>query len=141
YAAGIRAAGQARSLHAPHAVAEHLTRALRAAAEAGIDVPATLYQTRGWAHETLGDLDHARADYTTALDLARAGRDRDQEWQALAALGFLWTSADYSQALPYFDAALALARELGDATKIAHSLNRVGNWQVNNEQAQAALAL
>ena len=56
-------------------------------------------------------------------------------------LGFAWLARDYARAGTFFEQALALAEELGDARLIAHSLNRVGNWHVNLDEPGRGLEL
>ena len=74
-----------------------------------------------------------------AIAASRATGDRSEEWDGLMALGSLWLSRDYKEAGAYFQDALTLARTLGDPRRIAHSLNRVGNWQLNTGQQPEAL--
>jgi tetratricopeptide (TPR) repeat protein len=75
------------------------------------------------------------------VELARvsAAADRTPEWQALLDLGFLWASRDYAQSRDYYQQSLELARQAGDRTALAHSLNRLGNWHLNVEQPLEAL--
>ena len=67
--------------------------------------------------------------------------DRDAEWQGLLDLGFVWLARDYARAGIFFEQSLALAEALGDVHKIAHSLNRVGNWHVNLDEPGRGLEL
>ena len=62
---------------------------------------------------------HAETDYRAALEAARGDGDRDAEWQGLLDLGFVWLARDYARAGIFFEQALALAEELGDASLIA----------------------
>jgi DNA-binding CsgD family transcriptional regulator len=125
-------------MDSPRAAVEHLTRAIRAADALGLPVQPDLYRSRGLASETIGDFGGARADHEAVLTAARLANDRPREWQALLDLGFLWASRDYGTAGGYFDAALTLAREIGDANRLARSLNRVGNWHLNTGSAEVA---
>ena len=88
-----------------------------------------------------GDAPAAITDARTALDFAHQAGDRRAEWQALIDLGLYWAGRDYARAEPCLDAALDLARSLGDPTLEAHSLNRLGNWRINAEQPRDALPL
>jgi DNA-binding CsgD family transcriptional regulator len=136
---GQRAGEQAQALYAPQAAIEHFTRALDAARQLALPPPASLYRARGLAYETQGDFERARADQETALQLAHDASDRHGQWQALLDLGFLWAGRNYAQSGDYYQRALALARTMDDPATLAHSLNRLGNWNLNVEQPQAAL--
>ena len=136
---GQRAGEQAQALYAPQAAIEHFTRALDAASQLSLTPAASLYRARGLAYETLGDFERARADQETALLLAHEASDRHGKWQALLDLGLLWAGHDYAQAGDYYQQALALARSMDDPAKVAHSLNRMGNWYMNAEQPHSAL--
>lgn len=133
-----RAAEHALALYAPREARAHLDRAVAAARHEGIAPDASLLLARGRANETLGDFEAALEDFSTVLATARAEGSRDEEWQAQHALGMLWAARDYARAGECRHAALALARESGDAARIARSLNRVGNWHLNLEQAAPA---
>lgn len=148
----VWAGEQARELYAPRSAIEQYTRALDAAhqlAQPPVSphaprlelAPVRLYTARGQVYETLGEFEPALADYTRAVDLARATGDRAAEWQALLHLGMLWAGRDYTQAGDYYRRALDLARALEEPALIAHSLNRVGNWHANAVQPQEALHL
>jgi DNA-binding CsgD family transcriptional regulator len=134
-----RAGERARSLHAPREAIAHFTRALAAAARVPAAARAPLYRARGQAYDWVGEFELARADFAQALAAARAEGDRAAEWLALLDLGLLWTGRDYEEAHRYLQAALALARVLGDPATLAHSLNRMGNWYANHEQPDEAL--
>jgi DNA-binding CsgD family transcriptional regulator len=134
--AGLRAA----ALHAPRAAVEQFTRAVAAGRALGLPPDAELHQERGHAYETLGEFTQALADYELALDLARAAGDRHAEWRILLDLGLLWASRDYAQTGRFAALALDVARHIGDDKRIAHSLNRLGNWELNVEQPQDAIA-
>jgi predicted ATPase/DNA-binding CsgD family transcriptional regulator len=137
YRAGMRAA----SLHAPRAAADQFTRAIKAARALGLAPDPQIHQERGRAYETVGEFEHALADYELALDLTRAAGNLHAEWRILLDLGLLWASRDYAQAGRFASLALEVARKIGDPNLIAHALNRLGNWQLNNEQPKEAIAL
>ncbi len=126
---------RALALYAQRAAIGHLTNALEAASRLSQPPAARLYHLRGQAYDTLGDFERARGDYTRALEAARGAHDGPMEWESLMALGFLWSARDYEQAGVWFQQAIALADQLGDATLRARSLNRVGNWLVNTGRA------
>jgi DNA-binding CsgD family transcriptional regulator/tetratricopeptide (TPR) repeat protein len=90
-------------------------------------------------NETLGEFQRSHDDFSAALDRARVAGDQRTEWSAQYALGLLWAARDYSRAGEYRRAALAVSRTLGDEKLIARSLNRVGNWHVNLDEARAGL--
>lgn len=149
YAAGLwqkalhyaRLAGEKAQYHlyAPRAAREHYTQALLAAGHLGQPLPLDLLRERGQLQQTLGEFDPARADYEQLLAEARARADTPLEWQALIDLGFLWVSRDHARAGDYFRQALALVPALTDPAKVAHTLNRVGNWHLNLAQPHEAL--
>lgn len=134
-----RAAQHAMALSAPREAVGHLDRAFVASERAGLEVGIDLRLARGRANETLAEFDGALADFTAALEQARAAGDERATWEALHALGLLWAARDYAQAGEYRREALALARAIGDDSLVARSLNRVGNWHVNVEEPQAGL--
>ena len=135
----LRAGNRALSLYAPRAAVEHLTHALNAAQHLGIHPGVEVYRARGFAFETLGEFDLALADNQAAFQLAQAGPDRQAEWSTLIDLGKLWTSRDYAKSGEYFQAALHLARQMEDASALAHSLNRVGNLYSNLDRPGEAI--
>ncbi|MCE7986278.1 MAG: helix-turn-helix transcriptional regulator [Caldilinea sp. CFX5] len=137
-----RAGEQARALYTPHAAIEQFTRALEAAHH--LDQTAALpdlYRVRGLAYGLVGAFEQARADHETVLHLARTTGNSQLEWRALLNLGQLWAARDYTQTGDYYQQALAIARTLVDASTLARSLNRVGNWHLNHgEEPQKALS-
>ena len=144
-----RQAGErAQRLYAPRVALEQYSRALAAArrlreAPAGGSAVsptalAELHRARGRAYETLGEFSRALEDYERAVELARSAGNRQTEWRGLSNLGLLWAGRDYEQAGRCFQQALELARTLDDPSRIAHSLNRVGNWMVNTAQPRQA---
>ena len=134
-----RAARHALALSAPREAIGHLDRAFAASERAGIEPSIELYVARGRTNETLGEFQRAHDDFTVALERTRAGTDRRGEWDALYALGMLWSARDYARAGEYRRNALAVARALGDELLVARSLNRIGNWHVNLDEPQAGL--
>ncbi|MDX1520119.1 MAG: tetratricopeptide repeat protein, partial [Anaerolineae bacterium] len=135
-----RAGKKAQALYAPHAAVEQFTRALTAANRLSPSPPSgALYRLRGQAFDTLGDFDHAKADYEAALQAAQAAKDEQTAWQALLDLGLLWASRDYERTGDYCRQALELARVMEDPAAIGHSLNRLGNWLMNSGRSFEAL--
>ena len=135
----IRAARHAADLSAPREAVGHLDRALAAAERSGKTPPIDLYLARGRANETLGAFQRANDDFGTAVARARSTNDARSEWRALYALGMLWSARDDARAGEYRREALRVARGLGDEALVARSLNRVGNWHVNLDEAHAGL--
>jgi DNA-binding CsgD family transcriptional regulator len=134
----VQAGQWAQSRFAPAACVQHLSNALEAARRVGIVHQTATLRLRARAYEVLGEFDNARADLETVLDAATESGDRGEEWEALVALGTLWLSRDYGRAGDYFERALALARATDDRRRLAHSLNRAGNWQMNVGDAAGA---
>jgi len=135
-----QAGEQAQQLDAPRAAIVHFSHAIEASTqlESG-QISYTLLYARAQAAERIGEFENARTDYETALAAARLAQDTHGEWQAMLALGFLWTARSYQQADDYFQAALGLARQAGDPIALARTLNRVGNWYLNADEPQTAL--
>ena len=136
-----RAGEKAREVESPGAAAEYFSRAIAAARHLAIDPPISLLQARGEVYETLGQFDSAHADLTAALSLAESSGERNAKWMILMDLGFLWSSRDYDRSGAYAEQALAVAKDLGHPTYVAHSLNRLGNWQLNAGRSGDAILL
>jgi DNA-binding CsgD family transcriptional regulator/tetratricopeptide (TPR) repeat protein len=135
----LAAAAHALELGAAREALQQFERAVTATEKLGERPDPSLRIARGRAHETLGAFMRANEDFTGALDLARAGGDRQTEWTALHALGMLWAARDYERAGRYRQEALDAARALGDPGLVARSLNRVGNWYINREDPHAGI--
>jgi DNA-binding CsgD family transcriptional regulator len=147
-AAYARQAGErALRLYSSRAAIDQFTRALDAnrrlsgAEQTGAAgtarhalMAAAIHRGRGRAYDLLGDFEHARADYDTAVDRARVAGDGRGECLALLATGLLWTSRDYARSGGYFRRALDLARRLDDPCLLVESLNRLGNWHANTSE-------
>lgn len=136
-----RAGERAQRMFAPREAIEHFSRALEAANHLSLPWPTGLLRARGQAFETIGEFERSREDLERALRISKEANDRTVEWQSLIDLGFLWASKDYRQAGEYFRIALDRARGLGDGNTLAHSLNRLGNWQVNTGDVDGGLRL
>jgi tetratricopeptide (TPR) repeat protein len=121
-------------MYAPQAAITHFTRAIEAAQALGQPPSPSWHRARAQAHELRGEFEQARRDYERILDIARRANDHPGEWQSLLDLGFLWLARDYDQAGDFLREALELARRSDDPQRLAHSLNRLGNWYVNMEQ-------
>jgi tetratricopeptide (TPR) repeat protein len=100
---------------------------------------AALLRNRGIAYEASGAFDKARADHEMALQLSRDAHDDHLQWQELLNLGMLWAGSDYTHTGEYYQQAYQLAQQMNDAESMAHTLNHLGNWLVNIEQAHEAV--
>lgn len=136
-----RAGENAAAQYANQEALDFYTRALDAAEALQTNTRDSLYRARGEVYERIGKFDEARADLENALRISRQSGDAQAEWQGLMALGFAWLARDYARAGEYFEKALELARTGSDTTRLAHSLNRAGNWHLNNGEPHRALAL
>jgi DNA-binding CsgD family transcriptional regulator len=136
-----RAGERALALGSPLAAVEQYSRALEAGDALGVRPSPALSLARGRAYETLGDFDHARADYERALELARTVHNVEATWQSMLDLGQLWASRDYQQTGVWFGQALEVAQALGEPCRLAQSLNRLGNWHVNRGESAEGLRL
>jgi len=117
---------------------ELYTHAVQLAEASGQSTPG-LFQARGLVNEILGDFEGARADQSHSLGLAEAQGDEKAKWQALLNLGMLWASRDYHKTDEFYYQALELARSWDEPDYLARSLNRVGNWHMNNNQLGEAI--
>jgi tetratricopeptide (TPR) repeat protein len=86
----------------------------------------------------LGDFGAACDDFEVSLGLARARGDRQAEWELLLRLALLWAGRDFGQTRAFAQAALELARLLGDEA-LAHTFSRLGNWYLNVGDIDQAL--
>jgi ATP/maltotriose-dependent transcriptional regulator MalT len=137
---GRLAGERAQALFTPSAAVQHLTQAVEAAGRLDAAPDPSLFRLRAASYEILGDFENALADHHTALQIARDLKDRPEEWEILLGLGMLWSARDYSSTRKYYEAALDLARSLGDQRLIARSLNRIGNYYINIEQPSKGIA-
>jgi len=133
------AADSAAARYANQEALAFYTQALSVVQETDASAGASLYRARGQVYERLGAFDQARADLEQGLQLAQSQNDSRAAWQCLIDLGFAWSARDYARAGEYFERALDLARARNDPLLLAHSLNRVGNWYLNNENPERAL--
>jgi tetratricopeptide (TPR) repeat protein len=135
-----RAGEQAQAMYAPREAIKYFTQAAEATSRLAQPTPPALYRARGRAYELIDDFASALHDYERALEMAWELRDMQAEWQALIDLGFLWAARDYERMGDYLQHALVVARKLGDAAKLASTLNYIGNWHINIEQPLKGLS-
>lgn len=135
----IRAAERALALSEPSIAIKAVDQAIASAQSLNIPLPAAGVVIRARTYETLGRYTLARQDLEQALRSARDEEDRETEWTVLINLGMTWAERDYGGAGRHFRKALARAEEIGDELRIAHSLNRLGNWHSNVGQPRVAL--
>jgi tetratricopeptide (TPR) repeat protein len=133
-----RAGEEALGQYAPYAALEQFNRAIDAGERLGVSRRPGLYHARGQVQERLGDFEAALGDYAAALEMAGEDGNDEDIWRNLLALGFLWSGRDYERSGMYLQDALSQARQLEDRALLAHSLNRIGNWQANMEQTGVA---
>jgi DNA-binding CsgD family transcriptional regulator len=130
---------QAQRLYAPRSAVVQLTRALDAAQRLSMPPPLNVLRSRGQAYAALDEFEPALSDYQASLEAARTHQDRRAEWQVLMDLGLLWAARDYARTGDYLHQALALARDIGDLSTLAHTLNRAGNWYMHTEWPREGL--
>jgi DNA-binding CsgD family transcriptional regulator/tetratricopeptide (TPR) repeat protein len=133
------AADRAWARGAPHAAATHSSRALEARFRLGLEPDAALLLSRGQAYDAIGDFSAARADYEAALTAAETEKRPGTALAALLGLGLLWSARDYARALTWLNRASAMARTLDEPAALAHALNRIGNWRLNNDDVEEGL--
>ena len=131
-----KAGQKTQALAAPRETVIHFSRAIEAARQMGDRPSFACLEGRARAYEMLGDFDRSRDDFEAALVAARLSQALMDEWQATLNLGFLWQSRNYHRAGEYFQAALELAHRLGDPAVLGRSLNRLGNWRMNQNLNQ-----
>ena len=117
---------------------ELYTRAVELAETSGQSTPGLL-QARGLVKEILGEFEGACSDQSQALALAETQGDEKAKWQSLLNLGMLWAARDYHKTDEFYHQALELARSWDAPDYLARSLNRVGNWHLNNNQLDQAI--
>ena len=122
----------ARARYANQEASEFFARALGLAeADGQLERLPGLHRARGLTCEILGDFDGSRLEHEAALKTAQALGDERAIWQAYQDLGMLWSSKDYQQTQAYYGKALKLARGMNEPAILAHTLNRIGNLEVN----------
>jgi DNA-binding NarL/FixJ family response regulator/energy-coupling factor transporter ATP-binding protein EcfA2 len=136
----VLAGEYAKRLYAPAEALQHYLLALEATKEQGQPGSNELLQIVAQLYGILGKWEDARATYDDLIRRAVQQHHTRLEWQCLLDLGFLSIAFDYRQAHEYLQRALAVARNLDDPLALAHTLNRIGNWQANTHDPATSLA-
>lgn len=126
-----QAGEHALALFAPQTAVEQFSRAIEAAQHLTGGVPDHLYRQRGQAYALIGAVEAARQDYEQVLASAQAAQDRRAEWHLLIDLAQLWMTQDYARGGDYLTQAHQLAQATAQPDLVAHSLNSLGNWAMN----------
>lgn len=129
--ASLAAADAAFALYAFRSAKEHWTLALEAAARLGRELSPAVHRSLGLACELLEQFDASHEAYQTSLAQAEQRGDSLSEWQALIALGRLWTRRDYARAGVCFERARATAARIEEPLVQAESANAMGTWLLN----------
>jgi DNA-binding CsgD family transcriptional regulator len=137
----MRAGARSFELGAAFAAIRHFGNAERAAAALRLPAPLMLYLQRGRAFAIVGEFDLARADFERVADRAPGAGEAVLGCDANLELGLLWSGRDYAVAQGHLERALAIARDHGDPILLARCLNRVGNWHLNQDKPERALAM
>lgn len=98
----------------------------------------TVYQGRAKILARLGQPQEAIADYEMMLAKAKELNDDSAELRALNGIGSLHANYDFSSAAELFQAALAVARRIGDKRGIADTLNQLGSFYANMGELEKA---
>jgi len=129
--ASLAAAEAAFALYAFRSAKEHWTLALEAAARLGRELPPAVHRSLGLASELLEQFDDSHEAYQASLTHAEQQGDALSAWQALVALGRLWTRRDYVRAGVFFERARAAAGRIEEPLVQAESANAMGSWLLN----------
>jgi class 3 adenylate cyclase/tetratricopeptide (TPR) repeat protein len=127
------AAENASRSYANQEAIEYYTRILNASKE-NFPLQAKILRARGTLYEMIGDFQQAKSDQEAAFRLAQVIQDPMGVWQGMINLGMLWAARDYRETEKYYRQALDQARSIGDNRVIAHSLNRLGNYYINEDR-------
>ncbi len=121
----ILAGSHAAKVYANTTALDHFTRALDLQPPTEERLRALLGRGEVWF--LLGQYEQARADFTAARELARSAGRSHWEAVALDRLGYSFRQQDLvTMALEHLDEALAISRQVGDATLSGHILNHIG---------------
>jgi DNA-binding CsgD family transcriptional regulator/tetratricopeptide (TPR) repeat protein len=138
---GLAAAEAAFALYAFRSAKDHWTRTLEAAARLGRELSPAVHRSLGLACELLEEFEASRHAYQTSLELAQQRGDALSEWQALVALGRLWTRRDYVRAGVYFERARATAARIEETLVQAESATAMGSWLLNTGRDAEAVSM
>ena len=131
-----RAGEQAQALYASQAAIAHFTRALEAAEHLCYDSSHQAVSFARASARAIGGIRSGTCRPASRIATGARGRRRNRGVAAPDGPRILWVGREYAKAGEYFERALAQARRMGDPHKIALTLNRVGNWQVNTGRAR-----
>lgn len=134
----LRAGVHAHALYAPHDAVVHLNHAMTGSGHLSIDEQRLAHATRARSFTLIGEFDRARFDLESSLKLARSQGNTHAEWEATIELGMLWAERDCNRNYAYLRDSLDLAQTTGDPVTVGKSLNRIGNWYLNNEEPSRA---
>jgi DNA-binding CsgD family transcriptional regulator len=129
--ASLAAAEAAFALYAFRSAQEHWRLALEAAARLGRELSPAVHRALGLACELLEQFDASHEAYQASLAHAEQRGDALSEWQALVALGRLWTRRDYVRAGVFFERARATAGRIEEPLVQAESATAMGSWLLN----------
>jgi tetratricopeptide (TPR) repeat protein len=127
----IHAGDAAARVYANAEALTHYSRAMDIGREIESDDWARLYLKRGRVYELMGRIEDAQANYRDMESRAQARGDRAMELGALSALATIYATPtvahDSAEAKRLSDAALGIAREIGDRASEAKIL-----WNLQN---------
>lgn len=129
--AGLAAAEAAFAQYAFRSAKDHWKLALEAATRLGRELSPRVHMSLGLACELLDQFDASLEAYQASLVLAEQLGDTLVRWEALVAIGRLWTRRDYLQAGAFFERARAAAGSIEEPLVQAESANAMGAWLLN----------
>jgi DNA-binding CsgD family transcriptional regulator len=137
----VRAGHDARQVFAPATAVDRYTKAIELAAAKEIDLPRSIWRSRGEANSIAGNFAAAEHDLKRGLELAGqpGSVDPREQWECLVQLGILWASRDYRQAGAYWSQALELSKQIDDPFVRARSLSWIGNWHLNTGRLEEVI--
>lgn len=135
---GTAAAASALGRWSPAAAVTHLDRVVDAATRAGVVLPARSWILRAQAQRLIGRHAGARDDLAAAV---AAADEPGCAWEARFERALLDLQDSHERGAAGLEEALTAAREWGDASAIARTLNRIGNLATNRFDFDPAIEL